>query len=82
MNGDSPMVRALEDAFDRVNRLPKEQQEEFAVFIMEELAAQERWSRLLGDSQDALASLAREALSEHRRGKTRPFEADGDLTHD
>ena len=62
------MVRSLKDAFDRVSKLPPEQQEEFAAFIAEELAADKRWSDLLARSPDKLAALADEALAEHRRG--------------
>lgn len=75
------MVRSLKDALDRINQLSQEQQEEFAAFILSELQAEERWAGLLSRSTDTLASLANEALGEHGRGDTRPFESDSDLSH-
>jgi hypothetical protein len=74
------MVRALKDAFDKINELPPEQQEAFASFILEELAAEQRWSDVLAKSKSKLGALANEALNEYRRGQTKPFETDGDLT--
>jgi hypothetical protein len=62
--------------------LPPQQQEEFAAFILEELGAEERWQSALARSGDPLAALADEALSEYRRGESKPFESDRDLTHD
>lgn len=75
------MVRSLKDALDRISQLPQEQQEEFATFILSELQAEERWAGLLARSKDKLASLANEALAEHHRGETKPFESESDLTH-
>ena len=74
------MVRSLQDAFDHITQLPPEQQEEFAAFILEELKAEDRWQAALGQSGGLLASLADEALGEYRRGETKPFESDRDLT--
>ena len=75
------MVRSLKDALDRINQLSQEQQEEFAAFILSELQAEERWAGLLSRSTDTLASMANEALGEHHRGETKPFESDSDLAH-
>jgi hypothetical protein len=75
------MVRALKDAFDKINELPPEQQEAFASFILEELSAEQRWTDALARSKTKLAGLANEALTEYRRGQTKPFESDCDLTH-
>lgn len=62
------MVRSLKDALDRINQLSKEEQEEFAAFILSELQAEERWAGLLSRSTDKLASMADEALGEHHQG--------------
>ena len=73
------MVRSLQEAINHISKLPPEQQEEFAAFIAEELAAEKRWADLLARSPGKLAALADEALTEHRRGETKPFESDRDL---
>ena len=73
------MVRSMKDAIDPILRHSPAQQEEFAAFINDELAAEERWGNLLERSPAKLASLAEEGLAEHRRGETSPFESDRDL---
>lgn len=76
------MVRSLQDAFDRINRLPADEQEDLAAFIMAELDAEQRWTHLISKSTDTLKKLADEALSEHKQDKTRPFESERDLEND
>lgn len=76
------MVRSLQDAFNHIQGLPPQQQEEFAAFILEELKAEERWQSALSRGSDRLAAMAEEALGDYRRGETKPFESDRDLTHD
>lgn len=65
------MTDALRKAFETAGRLPEREQDELAAAILEELTADERWEAALGQSQDALARLADEALDEHRAGRTK-----------
>jgi len=60
-------TKLLEKAFREAAALPEDAQNEFAAWILDELAHEEKWNRLLGESQDSLSRLAREALREHRR---------------
>jgi hypothetical protein len=76
------MTQSLQDAFDEAAKLPQGEQEAIAAFILEELKAEKRWSDLLSGSSGKLDALANEALAEHRRGETKPLEADGDLQDD
>ncbi|HZZ44138.1 MAG TPA: hypothetical protein VFE58_14470 [Tepidisphaeraceae bacterium] len=76
------MTKTLEHAFVEASKLSSEQQEALAALIMEELASDRRWAESFAHSQDKLASLADEALTEFRAGKTRPFEKDSDLSND
>ena len=64
------MTTLLEEVFARVARLPEEEQNAIARWLMEELASEHKWGSLLEGSQDALASLADQALAEHRQGRT------------
>lgn len=66
----------LEKAFQEAAALPEDAQDEFAAWILDELAHEEKWNRLLKKSQDSLARLAREALQEHRQGKTESLNPD------
>ena len=70
------MPQLLEKAFAEVSRLPQSEQESFAAWILEELASEQRWSRALARSQDALDQLADEALAEHRAGQTQVLDPD------
>jgi hypothetical protein len=76
------MTALLEKAFARASALPKQEQEAIGTLILEEIASEARWNAQFAGSQDTLARLADEALSEFDEGKTRPFEKDSDLAHD
>ncbi len=70
------MTKMLEKAFAQAARLPEQEQNAFANWILEELASEKRWQKAFADSADALARLADEALEEHRKGNTRPLDPD------
>lgn len=64
------LTKNLEAAFSAASRLPEDAQDQLAVAILEELAADERWDELLASSHPALERLAEEALDEYRAGRT------------
>jgi hypothetical protein len=68
------MTRLLEQAFVEANKLPEDEQDALAKFLLEELAAERRWTRTFADSQDVLSQLADEALAEHQAGKTQALD--------
>jgi hypothetical protein len=70
------MTKRLQEAFDKASQLPAEEQDWFAAFMLQELESEHRWQELFASSQDALAKLAKEALAEHRAGKTRLLDPD------
>ncbi len=70
------MTKSLEKAFEAASRLPEGDQDALAAAILEELAADERWEKLLAQSPGALERLADEALAEHRAGRTKPLDPD------
>ena len=70
------MTKRLQEAFDKASQLPAEEQEWFAAFILHELESEQRWQELFANSQDAIAKLAKEALAEHRAGKTKLLDPD------
>jgi hypothetical protein len=68
------MTELLEKAFAVAARLPEEEQDMLARTLLEDFAAEGKWDETLANSQDKLAALADEALTEFERGETRPLE--------
>ena len=64
------MTQLLEKAFSEVTKLPEDEQDAVAAWLLEELASEARWNQAFTDSADALSALADEALAEHAAGKT------------
>ncbi len=67
------MTDLLEKALSEVKKLPPSEQDALAAILLEELAAEQRWTESFAKSQDALETLAQEALAEHRAGLTKLF---------
>ena len=67
------MTDLLEKALDEVKKLPPSEQDAVAAILLQELAAEQRWSDSFANSQDVLEKLAQEALAEHRAGQTKPI---------
>ena len=66
------MTQLLEQAFAEAAKLSPQEQDALADWLLMELQSENRWGKRFADSQDALAELGAEALSEHRAGKTQP----------
>lgn len=60
----------LEKAFAEASKLPREEQEMLANWILEEIASERQWDARLRNSPDRLSSLADEALQEFDDGRT------------
>jgi len=67
------MTKLLKKAFEEVSNLPESEQDAIGTIILEELASEHRWAEAFSKSQDELAALADEALSEFRKGETKPL---------
>jgi hypothetical protein len=70
------MTQLLNQAFQEAAKLPDMQQNIIAQWLLDELLTGKKWEALFAESEDFLASLADEALSEHRSGKTKPLNPD------
>ena len=70
------MTKLLEQAFTEANKLPADEQDALARFLIEELASERRWTQAFADSQNRLSQLADEALAEHQAGKTQELDPD------
>jgi hypothetical protein len=64
------MTALLQQAFDEAAKLPQAEQDLLAARLLAELAAEDDFDRAIARTSDKLASLAREALAEHRAGMT------------
>lgn len=68
------MTELLEKAFATAAKLPKDEQNLLAQMLLDDLIAEEKWDKTFAASQVELATLADEALAEHKAGKTRKLE--------
>ena len=76
MDSETTMTKALEDVFKEAQKLPDTEQDDLAAAIRAEIEAERVWDSRLAASTDALATLADEALAEHRSGRTLPLDPD------
>jgi hypothetical protein len=58
------MGRLLDKVIAETAKLPEEEQEAFAAFMLAELESERRWDDLFARSQDLLARMAEEARQE------------------
>jgi len=70
------MTRLLEEALQVLDGLPSSEQDAIAALILEQIQADRQWDAAFGASQNELAELAREALDEHRAGRTTVLDPD------
>ncbi len=61
------MTDLLKKAFDAASRLPEDEQDAVAEWLLAELVPEEGWEEHFAGTQDALSTLAREALDEYGR---------------
>jgi hypothetical protein len=64
------MTTLLQQAFAEAAKLPQAEQDLLAARLLAELAAEDDFDRAIARTSDKLASLAQEALAEHRAGLT------------
>lgn len=69
------MTKLLERAFVEVSKLPQQEQDTVATWILE-LASEQRWDELFAKSPQVLERLADEALAEFRAGRTQVLDPD------
>jgi hypothetical protein len=68
------VTELLRKAFDAASRLPDDEQDAVAEWLLAELAAEEDWERRFAGTQNALSVLAREASEERERGETKELD--------
>jgi hypothetical protein len=68
------MTKLLETALEKISRLPKDEQDAIASQILAELEDEAGWATRFASQKDKLRQLAEEALTERRKGETRPLD--------
>ena len=68
------MTDLLKKAFDAASRLPEDEQNAVAEWLLAELASEDGWEVRFAGTQDALSVLAREASEEHDIGETKELD--------
>ena len=64
------MVMELKNAIEKAERLPEADQQALAQLILSEI----EWENSFEDSQEKLSSLAKGALQEYKKGKSKLLE--------
>jgi hypothetical protein len=70
------MARALETVIAKLKKLPADEQERIAQWLLEELQDDEHWTRQFDASRTALSKLAAEARAERAAGRATEFGPD------
>ncbi|OGU67564.1 MAG: hypothetical protein A2W30_04570 [Ignavibacteria bacterium RBG_16_36_9] len=65
------MTNLLEKAFEKASKLPEAEQIVIAKWLLEELKSERAWEGRFAESQETLTDLAKEAVSEYKKGNTR-----------
>ncbi|OIP72638.1 MAG: hypothetical protein AUK48_11210 [Oscillatoriales cyanobacterium CG2_30_44_21] len=68
------MTELLDRTITKLKTLPVDQQDAIAMIILEELEDEMQWNNSFERSQDLLAKLAEEAMSEYNAGKTQELD--------
>ncbi len=68
------MTQQLENAIKKLAKLPEKEQNVMARWIMEEINSDNKWDKLFADSEDELKALAKEALDDFDKGKTKTLD--------
>ena len=64
------MTVLLQKAFEAASKLPPEEQDVLAQWLLLELEEEDAFDRAIAETAHRLVGLADEALAEHRAGKT------------
>jgi hypothetical protein len=70
------MTELLQRAFNEASKLPDQEQDAVASWLLAEIESERRWDEAFSSSQQLLSELAEEALAEHRAGQTQDLDPD------
>jgi len=61
------MTKLLEKAFEKASKLPENEQNVIAKWLLEELESERNWEKSFSESEEILANLAKETISEYKK---------------
>ncbi|RMF77409.1 MAG: hypothetical protein D6737_17770 [Chloroflexi bacterium] len=70
------MTELLEQAFSEAAKLPDDEQDALAKWMLQIIESEREWDAAFATSADALAKLAHEALAEFHAGETEELDPD------
>ncbi len=70
------MTHLMEQAIERLQSLPENQQDRLARFLLNELQEDDRWTASTAAHADKLQNLVREVLAEDAAGMCEPLDPD------
>jgi hypothetical protein len=70
LSEDITMNTRLEEAFAQAAQLSPDEQEALAALLLDEIASERLWDQAFAQSQNQIAKLADEALTEFKEGRT------------
>jgi len=70
------MTKLLDQVVAVASQLSEEEQDRWAGLWLDELTSEHRWDAAFSASKTQLGTLAEEALSEHRAGRSRALDPD------
>ena len=63
------MTKLLNNAFEKISKLPEIEQNIFARFIINEIESEKKWEKKFSNSEDLLSNLANTALNDFKNNK-------------
>jgi hypothetical protein len=70
------MTRLMEQAIERLRKVPETEQDRLAQFLLNELKEDELWSRSTADHETRLKSLINNVLTDDNQGACEPLDPD------
>lgn len=64
------MTHLLERAFKKVSKLPEDEQNVIAKWLLDELESEKAWEKSFSDSEDVLDNLVKETKDAYEKNKT------------
>ena len=68
------MTQLLKKVFAEAEKFSEIEQNALAKWLLNELSSEKHWDKTFAESEQTLENLANEALTEHKKKKTRPLD--------
>ncbi len=70
------MGKLLDRAIAEARKLPEDEQEALAWWLLEEIESDRRWDELFCQPSEVIERMAEQALEDYRAGRTEPLDPD------